>query len=210
MEKELEEQLEQNMDDHLKSNIEFAKKELSKLSDGKIYSTFDELEPELVKRFCEENELKPQPDFLAAMTTPFSVGKYVSLVVEQEELYSEVVDDLKSFLDNKKTNWVVHKDFTNEITIGKHTEHLEVMPQMLTVRYKRNSETGKIVYAIKSKNSCWDISKENLKALVEGGEIVSGTGKVFNGKLNPIIKEVSENKFVLEIGDNFIITCKQK
>ena len=75
---------------------------------------------------------------------------------------------------------------------------------------KRQAVTNpqKTIYSIKSNNWCWDISKNNLKALVESGELVKDIPTAITS-LKPTIKTLSDNEFIFEIGNSFTITCKQ-
>lgn len=201
-------ELEKAIEPKLKEDIKLVQEELKKLSEGKEYRTFDRLEPELVEKLCKENDIIVYPQFKDAMDTPFAIAKYLNLKSEAESLASEIDFDISTFVDKEKVEWVVHKDLTNEITFSKKMYDRDDVPQRLTVKFRKDALTGKTIYSIKSNNWCWDISKNNLKALVESGELIKD---VPNGitNLKPTIKTLSDNEFVFEIGNSFTITCKQ-
>lgn len=201
-------ELEKAIEPKLKADIELIQEELKKLSDGKEYKTFDTIEPELIEKLCNENEIIVYPQFKDAMNTPFAIAKYLNLKAEAESLASEIDFDISTFIDKEKVDWVVHKDLTNEITFTKKSNDRDEMPQSLVIKYRKDALTGKTIYSIKSNNWCWDISKNNLKALVESGELVKDIPTAITN-LKPTIKTLSDNEFIFEIGNSFTITCKQ-
>ena len=201
-------ELEKAIEPKLKADIELVQEELKKLSDGKEYKTFDIIEPELIEKLCNENEIIVYPQFKDAMNTPFAIAKYLNLKAEAESLASEIDFDISTFIDKEKVDWVVHKDLTNEITFTKKSNDRDEMPQSLVIKYRKDALTGKTIYSIKSNNWCWDISKNNLKALVESGELVKDIPTAITN-LKPTIKTLSDNEFIFEIGNSFTITCKQ-
>ena len=205
---ELQIQLEKVIEPELKADIELVQEELKKLSDGKEYKTFDIIEPELIEKLCNENEIIVYPQFKDAMNTPFAIAKYLNLKAEAESLASEIDFDISTFIDKEKVDWVVHKDLTNEITFTKKSNDRDEMPQSLVIKYRKDALTGKTIYSIKSNNWCWDISKNNLKSLVESGELVKDIPTAITS-LKPTIKTLSDNEFIFEIGNSFTITCKQ-
>ena len=201
-------ELEKAIEPKLKADIELVQEELKKLSNGKEYKTFDTIEPELIEKLCNENEIIVYPQFKDAMNTPFAIAKYLNLKAEAESLASEIDFDISTFIDKEKVDWVVHKDLTNEITFTKKSNDRDEMPQSLVIKYRKDALTGKTIYSIKSNNWCWDISKNNLKALVESGELVKDIPTAITS-LKPTIKTLSDNEFIFEIGNSFTITCKQ-
>lgn len=201
-------ELEKAIEPKLKADIELVQEELKKLSDGKEYKTFDIIEPELIEKLCNENEIIVYPQFKDAMNTPFAIAKYLNLKAEAESLASEIDFDISTFIDKEKVDWVVHKDLTNEITFTKKSNNRDETPQSLVIKYRKDALTGKTIYSIKSNNWCWDISKSNLKALVESGELVKDVPTAITS-LKPTIKTLSDNEFIFEIGNSFTITCKQ-
>lgn len=201
-------ELEKAIEPKLKADIELVQEELKKLSDGKEYKTFDIIEPELIEKLCNENEIIVYPQFKDAMNTPFAIAKYLNLKAEAESLASEIDFDISTFIDKEKVDWVVHKDLTNEITFTKKSNDRDETPQSLIIKYRKDVLTGKTIYSIKSNTWCWDISKSNLKALVESGELVKDIPTAITS-LKPTIKTLSDNEFIFEIGNSFTITCKQ-
>lgn len=201
-------ELEKAIEPKLKADIELVQEELKKLSDGKEYKTFDIIEPELIEKLCNENEIIVYPQFKDAMNTPFAIAKYLNLKAEAESLASEIDFDISTFINKEKVDWVVHKDLTNEITFTKKSNNRDETPQSLVIKYRKDALTGKTIYSIKSNNWCWDISKNNLKALVESGELVKDIPTAITS-LKPTIKTLSDNEFIFEIGNSFTITCKQ-
>lgn len=202
MNKELQEQLENAMDSKLKQDVESVKEELKNLSNGKEYGTFDEIESELIDKLCKDNNLNPTKQFRDAMTTPFAIAKFINLQIQDNEMCNEVEKDLNLLLDDKKANWVLHHDLTNEITFLKPQEEDKILEKLI-VKYRKDPLTDRIIYSLYGN---WDISKQNLKQLVERDEIVS---TVALSDLKPTIKTLSDKEFVFEIGNKFTITCKQ-
>lgn len=205
MNEEMQIELEKAIEPELKANIELIQKELKTIG-GEDYRTFDIIKPEIIDKLCKENDLIVYPQFKEAMVTPFAIAKYLSLKAEAESLASEIDFDLNSFIDKEKVDWVVHKDLTNEITFTKKQTDRDDLPQCLTIKFRKDALTGKTIYSIKSSNWCWDISKKNLKALVESGEIK--TESSISATLKPTIKMLSDNEFTFEIGNAFTISCK--
>jgi hypothetical protein len=191
-------ELEKAIEPKLKADIELVQEELKKLSDGKEYKTFDIIEPELIEKLCNENEIIVYPQFKDAMNTPFAIAKYLNLKAEAESLASEIDFDISTFIDKEKVDWVVHKDLTNEITFTKKSNDRDEMPQSLVIKYRKDALTGKTIYSIKSNNWCWDISKNNLKALVESGELVKDIPTAITS-LKPTIKTLSDNEFISKV-----------
>lgn len=202
MNKELQEQLENAMDSKLKQDVESVKEELKNLSNGKEYGTFDEIESELIDKLCKDNNLNPTKQFRDAMTTPFAIAKFINLQIQDNEMCNEVEKDLNLLLDDKKANWILHHDLTNEITFLKPQEEDKILEKLI-VKYRKDPLTDRIIYSLYGN---WDISKQNLKQLVERDEIVS---TVALSDLKPTIKTLSDKQFVFEIGNKFTITCKQ-
>lgn len=202
MDKEIQEQWENAMSPELRSSVESVKQELKNLSNGKEYNSFDIIEPELVDQLCKENNLTPTKQFKDAMTTPFAIAKYIDLQIQDEDMCKEVEKDLNLLLDKEKSSFILHHDLSNEITFSKPQEDDKIL-EKLTVRYRKDPLTDQIIYSL---HGNWDISKQNLKALVENGEITSNS---CNASLKPTIKTLSDNEFIFEIGNSFTITCKQ-
>lgn len=207
MSEEVQIELEKAIEPELKAKIQLVQEELKSIS-GKDYKAFDKIEPEIIEKLCEDNEIVVYPQFKDAMVTPFAIAKYISLKTEAEDLAKEIDFDLNTFINKEKVDWLVHKDLTNEITFTKRMDDRDDIPQSLVIKYRKDALTGKTIYSIKSNNWCWDISKNNLKALVESGEIIHETPNTITS-LKPTIKTLSDNEFVFEIGNTFTITCKQ-
>lgn len=202
MDKELEQQLENAMDSKLKQDVESVKEELKSLSDGKEYGTFETVEPELIDRLCKENDLNPTKQFKDAMNTPFAVAKYINLQIQDNEMCKEVEKDLNLLLNKEKATWVLHHDLSNEITFSKPQEEDKILEKLI-VKYRKDPLTDKIIYSL---HGNWDISKQNLKNIVECGEVSSNNAIT---DLKPTIKTLSDKEFVFEIGNKFTITCKE-
>ena len=77
---------------------------------------------EAIEKLCEDNEIVVYPQFKDAMVTPFAIAKYISLKTEVENLAKEIDFDLNTFINKEKVDWLVHKDFTNEITFTKRMD----------------------------------------------------------------------------------------
>lgn len=194
--------LEDSIEPQLKQDIELVKQELKHLSDGKEYGTFDTIEEEVVNLLCKENDLNPSKQFRDAMTTPFAIARYIELKAQDENMCKEVEEDLNSFLDKEEATWTIHKDLSNEVTFSKPLQEDTIL-QRLVVRYRKDPLTNKIIYSL---HGNWDISKQNLKALVECRALTSDYTSI---NLNPLVKVVSNEEIVFEIGNAFTISCKK-
>lgn len=194
--------LEDSIEPQLKQDIELVKQELKHLSDGKEYGTFDIIEEQIVNLLCKENDLSPSKQFRDAMTTPFAIARYIELKAQDENMCKEVEEDLNSFLDKEEATWTIHKDLSNEVTFSKPLQEDTIL-QRLVVRYRKDPLTNKIIYSL---HGNWDISKQNLKALVECRTLTSDYTSI---NLNPLVKVVSNEEIAFEIGNAFTISCKK-
>lgn len=199
-------ELEKAIDIELKKDIDEVKEALKEVSGGKEYRTFDYIEPDVVEKLCEKHDMEVLPQFKEAMNNPYAIAKYINLKLECDQLCTEVSSDLNKFLDKTKLDWVVHRDLSNEITFAKTMDGNDVIPPHIVIKYRKDDLTDKIIYGIKSDTWVWYISKDNLKALLEGGIIKQET---VTSELKPTIKSLSDTEIVINLGDKFTITCKQ-
>lgn len=180
------------LSDDLKKILVEVKTELctidSSLSD---LNALTELNEDIVNQFCEKNSLDVLPSFKEQLKTPFAISKYLSLVVQQKDLTKKIDNALKSILDAEKVSWVIHQNFTNTITFTKVLEvNSTEKPQSLLIKYRLDAETEKIIYSIAAGNWGWEISANQLKALLEGSSIPNNT--------------VVDDKFTYSISDKNI------
>lgn len=167
------EQLNSLMEPDLKQNVEEVRLALINLSEEPLdINNFSELDSELVDRFIQSNNLDIASKFKDQLTTPFAIAKYLMLSLELNTIVKRVEDELKILLDSDKINWVIYIDFTNRINFTKVLPiNSEDTPQSLLINYRLDGETDRIVYSISAGNWGWDITKLQLKALLENTSV---------------------------------------
>lgn len=197
------EMMEANMDDTMRKYVEIVKKDLKDTLDGN-WDTFETLTDTQVHNYLFMSGLTVPDQFKKAMTTPFAIAKFLMLKIEQDNLVKEILVDLNGFLDSDKIGWIVHEDFSSEITFYPKTTKIDTAQPTLVVKYKKDDEDH-ISYALKSTRS-WPISKKNLKALLEGGEVTNSSAAE---DLKPTVTKMSPDTFEFTLGELFTITCKK-
>ena len=193
------------LDNELREALNEVYQELKKIDNTLTdVKALDELPEELVNKFCLVHNLEVLPTFKSQLKTPYSIAKYLSLVVQQKELTTRIDDTLKTLLDINKISWVIHQNFTNTITFSKILGiNSEEKPQGLLIKYRLDSETDKIIYTIAAGNWGWDITPQQLKALLEGD--IPVYEKKSSDKMTYTI---SEDNIGIRIG-NFEITVRK-
>lgn len=131
----------------------------------------DDLSNENVDLLLNGFYLHPTKEFKAEMKNLFAIAKFVVLSKQQNEVIGRIETDLSNTLDKNKINWTIHENFKNEISFVKKQEvNDESKPQSLLVKYRIDSMTDEIVYSLSGGYWGYDITKEQLKALLEGNK----------------------------------------
>ncbi len=184
------ENLEEFMEPELKKAVNDVIQDLkaSKLVTEELTS-FSELNPDVVAEFCENNNIIILPEFKEALNTPYALAKYIMLSIDQTEVIKKIDTELAVKLDAEKVKYIIYKNFSNQIAFEKVIPlNSDEKPQQLLVKYRIDQETNKIVYSILGGHWGWDVTINQLKALLENqiiiGETVSKTvaNKVTNSQ----------------------------
>lgn len=184
------ENLEEFMEPELKKAVNDVIQDLkaSKLVTEELTS-FSELNPDIVTEFCENNNIIILPEFKEALNTPYALAKYIMLSIDQTEVIKKIDAELAVKLDAEKVKYIIYKNFSNQIAFEKVIPlNSDEKPQQLLVKYRIDQETNKIVYSILGGHWGWDVTINQLKALLENqiivGEAVSKTvaNKVTNSQ----------------------------
>ena len=184
------------LDDDLKAALVEVKNALTKIDSNLKIEALTELPEDVVNTFCEINDLDILPTFKNQLKTPYAIAKYLSLVVQQKELTKRIDMTLNALLDNSKISWVIHQNFSNTITFTKILQiNSEEKPQSLLVKYRVNNENDQIVYSIMAGNWGWDITANQLKALLEGAIPTS------ENTSNKMTYSISDNTIVIQAGN---------
>lgn len=183
------------LDDDLKAALVEVKNALTKIDSNLKIEALTELPEDVVNTFCEINDLDILPAFKNQLKTPYAIAKYLSLIVQQKELTKRIDTTLNALLDNSKISWVIHQNFSNTITFTKILQiNSEEKPQSLLVKYRINNENDQIVYSIMAGNWGWDITANQLKALLEGAIPTS------ENTSNKMTYSISDNNIVIQAG----------
>lgn len=184
------------LDDDLKAALVEVKNALTKIDSNLKIEALTELPEDVVNTFCEINDLDILPTFKNQLKTPYAIAKYLSLIVQQKELTKRIDTTLNALLDNSKISWVIHQNFSNTITFTKILQiNSEEKPQSLLVKYRINNENDQIVYSIMAGNWGWDITANQLKALLEG------TIPTSENASNKMTYSISDNNIVIQAGN---------
>lgn len=186
------------LDKDLKELLSEVYQELKKIDTNLTdIKALDELKEETVEKFFAIHNLDILPSFKAQLKTPYSIAKYLSLVMQQKELTTKVDETLKALLDDTKITWVIHQNFTNTVTLSKiPTINSDEKPQSLLIKYRLDSETDNLIYTIAAGNWGWDITAQQLKALLEGNIPVNT-----KNSSDKMTYSISEDNIVIQAGN---------
>lgn len=142
--------------------------ELNNLTTNKNeYTDLSTVEPDILDKFLVKNSLNPNEDFKNAMTTPFSIARYLILIVQQKEAIEKVKNTLEILLSGTKINYTIYEDFTNQICFTKDLEiNSEEKPQCLILKYRIDKEEDKVIFVLPGNNWGWDIDNTQLLAIL--------------------------------------------
>lgn len=139
-----------------------------------------------VLALLERDNIEVDSKFLTSLITPYAIAKFILLKVQEKGIIHRVDEALEAYLDDTKIEWTIYKDFSNQIMFNNKPEiNSEEKPQNLLVKYRIDKETDKIIYSICSGNWGWDLSINQLKALLENTKIPSTPSKI------PVNKTIS-------------------
>ena len=186
------------LDKELREALDEVYQELKKLDNTLIdIKALDELPVETIEKFCTIHNLDVLPAFKSQLKTPYSIAKYLSLVMQQKELTARVEETFKALFDESKISWVIHQNFTNTVTFSKILAiNSDEKPQSLLIKYRLDSETDRLIYTIAAGNWGWDITPQQLKALLEGDIPVSA-----KSSSDKMTYSISEDNIAIQAGN---------
>ena len=194
------EQFDAMMNDELKGAVNDVLKALESYTSEKLNS-LSNLPMDLVEGFLYANSINVPESLKKQMTTPYSIAKYLLLKEQEREMIEKVETELKNTIDAEKVNWLIYKDLTNRISFSKKIPiNSDEVPQSLSVKYKYDSDTDKLIYSISDGSWGWEISLAQLKGILE------------NKTISPISESISKHsktptdvKFSTSMTDNEIV-----
>lgn len=196
------ENLEEFMEPELKKAVNDVIQDLkaSKLVTEELTS-FSELNPDVVTEFCENNNIIILPEFKEALNTPYALAKYIMLSIDQTEVIKKIDAELAVKLDAEKVKYIIYKNFSNQIAFEKVIPlNSDEKPQQLLVKYRIDQETNKIVYSILGGHWGWDVTINQLKALLENQTIIGETiSKTVANKVTNSQDTISLDAFGIKI-----------
>lgn len=201
-------ELEAILEPALREDIEEIIQILEKITGKKEIMALEILPDDVITSFLDSYKIVPQEEYKAHLTTPFALAKYLRLLNEMEEITKKIEDELTLLLDPNKVEWIIYKDLTNRINFTKKLElNSDEKPQGLLVKYRMDPDTNKFIYTILAGNWGWDLSKQQLKSLLENTQIVPvSINNVFT--TNKFNTNIEENKIVINSGNISIIVQK--
>lgn len=197
------EELDSLLSSELKEAIDEIILELLKIMpDKKEIGYYENISEDIIDCFLKNNNIVVIENYKKALVTPYALAKYIMLLNEANDLIKEVENDLSNFLDKSKISWVIHKDLSKSITFSKVLPlNSDQKPQNLVIKYSKNSENDQLQYAILSGIWNWNISKDNLKALLES-DIISTTKTISTTyNTSDIISQISNNSACIKVND---------
>lgn len=168
-EKFIEEHLDESMKEAVKEVVE-ALAEINPIySNATLLMNIDNKD---VLTLLERDNIEVDSKFLSSLITPYAIAKFILLKVQEKGIIQRIEEALEAYLDHTKIEWTIYKDFSNQIMFNNKPEiNSEEKPQNLLVKYRIDKETDKIIYSICSGNWGWDLSINQLKALLENTTI---------------------------------------
>lgn len=168
-EKFIEEHLDESMKEAVKEVVE-ALAEINPIySNATLLMNIDNKD---VLTLLERDNIEVDSKFLSSLITPYAIAKFILLKVQEKGIIQRIEEALEVYLDHTKIEWTIYKDFSNQIMFNNKPEiNSEEKPQNLLVKYRIDKETDKIIYSICSGNWGWDLSINQLKALLENTTI---------------------------------------
>lgn len=196
------ENLEELMEPELKKAVDDIIQELkaSKLVTTEL-TAFTELDSNVITEFCENNNLTVFSEFKTALTTPYALAKYIMLSIDQASIIKKIENELSTKLDNEKVKYTIYKNFSNQIAFEKVIPlNSDEKPQQLLVKYRIDQDTNKIIYSILGGHWGWDVTINQLKALLENQTIVGETiSKTVANKVTNSQDTISLDAFGIKI-----------
>lgn len=165
--------IEEHLDESMKEAVKEVTEALTEINP--IYSNATllmNINNKDVLTLLERDNIEVDSKFLSSLITPYAIAKFILLKVQEKGIIQRIEEALEVYLDHTKIEWTIYKDFSNQIMFNNKPEiNSEEKPQNLLVKYRIDKETDKIIYSICSGNWGWDLSINQLKALLENTTI---------------------------------------
>ena len=148
------------------------------VTDLKCLTTFenvtDIIDSNIIEKYLSDHNIDLHLNFKTQVNSPYSVMKYITLYNQSMFMINKVEEDLSTLITAKNIRWTLYKDLSNKVTFYKVLEeNSDEKPQNLDIRYRYDSEEDEIIYSLPSTAFSWDISKQQLKALLENKDMVN-------------------------------------
>lgn len=150
--------------------LQLVKDELKARLNKDQIEDLDPVEVDTAVEILEAEGLPVYSDFRANLTTPWAIAKYIQLSLEEEQLIEKIKVDLKKFIP-ENIDIAFMKKFSCAVQLSKTFVDGEKQ-QALTVKYFLDEDDIIHYKLITTSTWGWDISKEQLKALLLNEYIV--------------------------------------
>lgn len=198
------EEFENLIDPALKESIATVIEELQKLLPGVEFNSLTVIPEDTVVQLFEIDNISIPAKLKTHINTPYSIAKYLMLKDEEDILIDKVTKDLNTIIDEDKVTLVVHRDLTNTLTFTKKLQiNSEEKPQNLSIKYTFNPETDRFNYMLDCGSWGWNVSKDQLKALVNGKALPK-----IQTELSEELPKSKENDIVINVNNTRIIIQK--
>lgn len=170
----------ENMMDEDLANIYNELKEIviKNNSELKNIDALDVLDEDTINFIFVTFNLHPTKEFKEEMKNLFAISKFILLSSEQEKIIKKINTDLDILLDKSKISWSILEDFKNQITFTKNKEiNDDSKPQSLLIKYRIDSESDEIIYSIAGSYWGYDITKSQLKMILENVNTIQSSYK---------------------------------
>ena len=162
------------------------------VTDLKCLTTFenvtDIIDSNIIEKYLSDHNINLHLNFKTQVNSPYSVMKYITLYNQSMFMINKVEEDLSTLITAKNIRWTLYKDLSNKVTFYKVLEeNSNEKPQNLDIRYRYDSEEDEIIYSLPSTAFSWDISKQQLKALLENKDMVNIQNTYKTGKDDMIL-----------------------
>ena len=146
--------------------LELVKKKKKKQLIKEKIEDFDNIDIKTATSLLESEGLPVYADFKDKLTTPWAIAKYIQLSIEEKELIEKVKTDIKELQLSDNIDIAFMKKFSCIVQFSKKFIEGEKQ-QAICLKYFLD-EDGIVQYKIASNSVwCWDISKRQLKALLQ-------------------------------------------
>lgn len=169
------------LDEETKANLDEVVTDLKALTTFENVS--DDIDENIVEKYLDDHNISLAKGFKGQVNTPYAVMRYITLYNQSIEMINKVQEDLNTLITMPNIRYIIYKDLSNKVTFYKvPKENSDEKPQNLDVRYRYDDEDDTIVYSLPATSFSWDISKSQLKALLENKELPVAVSSSKNNK----------------------------